>query len=94
MLRTNLWSKSVSRVELDHRSREARLRLERTERLFTPRAAVTHFRLRRFLCLLAIGAYFGAAREGRTRGPLGNQRPSRMPDIPGYPCFCAPRLTW
>ena len=32
MLRTNLWSQSVPRVELDQRSREARLRLERIER--------------------------------------------------------------
>ena len=31
MPRTNLWSQSVPRVELDQRSREARLRLERIE---------------------------------------------------------------
>jgi len=29
MLRANLWNKSVSRVELDQRARDARLRLER-----------------------------------------------------------------
>jgi hypothetical protein len=33
MLRTNLWNDSVSRVVLDHRSREAHLQLERLERL-------------------------------------------------------------
>jgi hypothetical protein len=41
MLRTNFWSRSVPRVELDQRSREARLRLERIERLLILRAAVT-----------------------------------------------------
>jgi type II secretory pathway component HofQ len=53
MLRTNLWNKSVPvRVELDQRSREARLRLERIERLLVPRAAVTNSRAKRLLCLL------------------------------------------
>jgi hypothetical protein len=33
MLRANLWNKSMSRVELDQRARDARLRLERIERL-------------------------------------------------------------
>jgi hypothetical protein len=31
MLRANLWNKSVSRVELDQRARDTRLRLERIE---------------------------------------------------------------
>ena len=43
---TNLLSKSVPRVDIDQRSREARLRIERIERLLVPRAAVTHSRLR------------------------------------------------
>ena len=43
MPRTNLWSQSVPRVELDQRSREARLRLERIERLFVPRACSDAF---------------------------------------------------
>jgi hypothetical protein len=34
MPRTNPWSQSVSRIEIDQRSREARLRFERTNRLF------------------------------------------------------------
>src|SRR5256885_6888494 len=37
----NLLSKSVPRIALDQRSREARLRIERIERLLVPRAAVT-----------------------------------------------------
>jgi hypothetical protein len=81
MSRTNLWSQSVPRVELDHRSREARLRLARIERLLIPRAPVTHSRLRRLLCLLSVGIYRGAPQEGRVRGPLSDRRPSRMPKI-------------
>src|SRR2546429_9929324 len=42
----NLLSKSVPRVEIDQRSREARLRIERIERLLVPRGAVTHSRIR------------------------------------------------
>jgi hypothetical protein len=38
MLRAKLWNKSVPRVELDQRAREARLRLERIERQLLPRA--------------------------------------------------------
>jgi hypothetical protein len=81
MPRTNLWSQSVPRVELDQRSREARLRLERIERLLIPRATVTHSRLSRLLCLLSVGRYRGAPQESRTGGPLSDRRPSRMPTI-------------
>jgi len=38
MARTDLWRLSATRVEIDHRSREARLRLEHLERLLGPRA--------------------------------------------------------
>jgi hypothetical protein len=37
MPRTNLWDRSVPRVELDRRSREARLRFERIDQLFIVR---------------------------------------------------------
>jgi len=60
MMRTNLWSKSVPRIELDQRSRTARLRLERIDRLLVPPAAVTQSRLRRLLCLCSVGIYGGA----------------------------------
>jgi hypothetical protein len=63
MLRINLWSQSVPRVELDQRSREAHLRLERIERLLVPRAAVTDSWLRQLLCLLGFGIYGAAPRE-------------------------------
>lgn len=85
MPRTNPWSRSVPRVELDQRSREARLRLERKERLFVLRAAVTHSRVRRFLYLLSVGVYGGAPQASRIRRPLSNWRPSRMPTILSRP---------
>ena len=81
MLKANLWSKSAPRVELDQRVRDDRLRLERLERLLVPRAAVTASRLRRALCLFSFGLYGEARRGNRTRGPLSNRRPSRMPKI-------------
>ncbi len=43
MPRTNLWSESVPRVELDRRSREARLRFERIDRFFILRPTVDAF---------------------------------------------------
>jgi hypothetical protein len=41
------WSRSLSRVEIDQRSREALLQLDRMERLLIWRAAVRQSRLRR-----------------------------------------------
>jgi len=41
MSRKNLWNKSVPRVELDQRAREARLRLARIERPTEPHPAAT-----------------------------------------------------
>jgi hypothetical protein len=55
MMRTNLWSKSVPRVELDQRSRAARLRRERIDRLLIPPVAVTQSRLRRLLGAFSFG---------------------------------------
>ena len=75
------WSRSLSRVELDQRSREARLRLERIERLLISRAAVRLPRLGRLLSLLSVGEYGGARQRSRVRGPLSDRRPSRMPTI-------------
>jgi hypothetical protein len=81
MLKAILGNKSVPRVEIDQRVRDARLRLERIERLLVPRAPLTASWLRRVLCLFSSGRY-GEARQGnRTRGSLSNRRPSRMPKI-------------
>ena len=53
MRRTNLWNRVVPRIELDQRSREARLRLEQIERVFISLIAVSQrqARLRRRLYL-------------------------------------------
>jgi hypothetical protein len=80
MRRASLWNRSVSRVELDQRARDARLRLERLERLLLPRAAVTRFPLR-WLLYLCSGVFASTSRESRSREPLSNRRPSRTPTI-------------
>ena len=49
MLRAILCNKSASRVEIDQRARDARLRLERIERLLVLRATLTDSWLRRVL---------------------------------------------
>ena len=77
MPRTNSWDRSLSRVEIDQRSREARLRLERMEQLLMPYAAAGQSRLRRLLSLL----YGRRPRTRRIGGPLNDQRPSCMSAI-------------
>jgi hypothetical protein len=63
MLKANLWSRGVPRVEIDQRARDARLRLDRIDRMLVPRAAMTDFWLRRALCLFSFGVH-GEARQG------------------------------
>jgi hypothetical protein len=75
------WSRSLSRVEFDQRSREARLRLERIERLLISLAVVRQPRLRRLLSLRSVGEYRGGPQKSRVRGPLSDRRPSRMATI-------------
>jgi hypothetical protein len=52
--RFNRWDQSFSRVELDQRSREAWLRLERQVRLLIPRTTGTHSLLRRLVRVLRV----------------------------------------
>ena len=77
----NFWSRSLSRVELDQRSRKARLRFERIERLLVSDAAERQPRLRRLLSLRSVGEHRGRPQKSRVRGPLSDRRPSRMPTI-------------
>jgi hypothetical protein len=81
MSRPNLWSKSVPRVELDHRARDARVRLVWVERLLVPRAPVASFWLSPFVRLL--GSRTGGNRRngGRGGGSQGNPRLGCMPEI-------------
>jgi hypothetical protein len=79
MARTNLWDRSVPRVELDRRSREARLRFERIDQLFIVRATVTPSRLRRLLYLFTVGRYGGLPQQGEVEELLSNRWPSGLP---------------
>ena len=74
------WSNCVPRVEHDHRAREARLRLERVERLFLARPVGRGVRLVRRLRLVALSvAGGGRARQDAGTGSI-NDYPIR--DIP------------
>jgi hypothetical protein len=75
MARTILLSKSVPRVELDHRAREARVRLFRIERLLVLRAAVPGFWLSPLVRFL--GSRTGSNRRSDGRGS-GSQRDPRL----------------
>jgi hypothetical protein len=79
MPRINFWSRSLSRVELDQRAREARLRLERLERRLLSGAVAKRAGLRRLLFPLSAGHHRGGPQKSRIRGPLSDRRPSRMP---------------
>jgi hypothetical protein len=83
MARTNLWSQSLTRIELDQRSREARLRFERIDRLILLRATATPSRLRRLLYLFTVGRYGGLAQEGEVEELLSDRWPSRLPMLLG-----------
>jgi hypothetical protein len=80
MSKTEFWMNSVPRVELDQRARDARLRLERIERLLVPRAASALSRLRRADCLFGFGATAGRARSPRGGGAPSDRRPG-LPHI-------------
>ena len=73
----------MPRVELDQRSREARLRFERIDRLFMLRFTVTHSRLRRLLFWFTVGRYGGLPQEGGVKELLSDRCPSRLPILFG-----------
>jgi hypothetical protein len=73
----NLWDKDVPRAEYDLRARDARLRLERVERLLAKRdaaAAAAGFRYFRLLSLL-ISNVAGSGRKRRRTGSPSDRRP-------------------
>ena len=78
MSRINSWSRSLSRVERDQCSREARLRLQQLERLLLSHLAPRRHKRLRLLSFNA-GRYMHLVQERRVRRPLSHQRPSRMP---------------
>ena len=66
MARINIWNKSVPRIELDQRARDARVRLVQIERLIVPRASVAGFWMSPLGRLL--GSRAGGNRRGGGRG--------------------------
>jgi hypothetical protein len=81
-MRADLWNKSVPRVEMDQRVRDARLRLHRMERLLVPQAAVTSSWFKRVLWLFGFGKNGGRVQGRRIRGPLSNRRFSPITRVP------------
>jgi hypothetical protein len=84
MLEAILCNKSASRIEIDQRVRDARLRLELTERLLVSRAAVTASSLSRVPCLFGFARPGEGWRASRTRGQLNNRRPLVSQIHPGW----------
>ena len=84
MPRTNLWNHNLPRVEIDQRSREARLRFELIVRLSLLRAAATHTRLRRLIYLITVGRYGELPREDEVKDPQSNRWPSSLPLLLGF----------
>jgi hypothetical protein len=83
MPRTNRWNQSVPRVELDQRSREARLRFERIDRLFILRDIVTDSTLRRLLYVFTVGRYGALPQEGGDRELSSDPWSSGLPMLLG-----------
>ena len=86
MLRNHFSMNNVPRVELDHRARETRLRLERAERLLVPPPATRLTWFKRLICLVGNGLVHAgeAPQQGRTGKSLSDQRPSYC----GQLCAC------
>ena len=83
MPKTNMSSQSVSRIEIDQRSREARVRFERTDLLFVLSTTVTHSWLRGLLYLFTGRRYGGLPKEGGVTERLSDRWPSRLPMLLG-----------
>ena len=81
MARPNLWTKSVPRVELDHRARDARVRLDRIERLLVVRAPAASFWLSPFVLLLRSRAAGNGQYGGQGSGSQSNPRSGCMSEI-------------
>jgi hypothetical protein len=84
MPRSDLLRLSAPRVELDQRSREARLRLEHVERLLVVRPLPRLSFLKRVLRRLGLRIYVGEQVEGRSgKAVLTDGRPRQGRRMPG-----------
>ena len=72
----SFWSRDLSRIELDARSRETRLRLEQLERLFVLHT-IRRYRRRR-LPFFGFGGDARALKDRQVNGPRSDQRPARV----------------
>jgi len=84
MARINVWNKSVPRVELDQRARDARVRLVQFERLIVPRASVAGF------WLSPLGRLLSSRARGNRRGGgqgIGSQGDPRLGCFPESGCI-------
>src|SRR5256885_6077087 len=72
----NIWNKSVPRIELDQRARDARVRLVQIERLIVPRASIAGF------WLSPLGRLLGSRAGGNRRG--GGQGSGSQSDPPPW----------
>jgi len=84
MVRIKFGIKSVPRVELDQRARDARVRLVQIERLIVPRASVAGFWLSPLGRLL--GSRAGGNRRGGGQGS-GSQGDPRLGCFPESGCI-------
>jgi hypothetical protein len=78
MARRKPWSNNVSRVELDHRARDARVRLVRLERLLVQRTAAAGSWLSPVVRLLGFRVYGNGRKEDQITGSLSKPRGGSM----------------
>ena len=90
MLRPDLWWWSAARVEIDHRAREARLRLERLERLLILRVLPAPSWSKRVLQRRGLRFFTGGCVEGRSTrvAPPGPRYPQTR-HFPTEACIAA-----
>ena len=86
MARPNLWNKNRPRVELDHRARDARLKLVRIERLLVPCVAVPRGLLNPLLRLAGLRLYGNGRRGDRTAESLSDGQKGSMADCGTFCC--------
>jgi hypothetical protein len=100
MPKPDILDQSATRVELDQRSRDARLRLEYVERLLVVRPPPKQSLLRRFLRCLRSRTRIGGQIEGRSMiaiasaGPAGRERESAESGGGGDTLSAALRGDW
>ena len=90
MLRPDLWWRSAARVEIDHRARETRLRLEHLERLLISRVLPTRSWPGRPDYRRGPRFFSGGRAQSRSPKitPTGMRRPQSR-DIPTEACIAA-----